>query len=145
MRALRDQGKATLPRSCGHTLCMITGTFAFGLLVFFFLVMYSHSLLGDAKQKLCRKALLASLQQRRALSSIGLRRENKSRWERRAPLTPEAVKKLIQETGTRVYVESSTKRIFSDKAYAEVSIFICTNAPRFCLYCRAPGIHTFYI
>lgn len=93
------------------------------LLLSFIYKMYSHSLLGDAKQNICQRArLLASFQQRRALNSIGLRREDKSRWERRAPLTPDAVKKLIQETGTKVYVQSSTKRIFSDKAYSDVSI-----------------------
>ncbi|KAF8930031.1 Saccharopine dehydrogenase-domain-containing protein [Dissophora ornata] len=49
--------------------------------------------------------------------SIAIRREGKNRWERRAALTPEAVGKLIQETGIKVYVQPSTKRIFSDDKY----------------------------
>ncbi|KAG0307666.1 hypothetical protein BGZ98_010135 [Dissophora globulifera] len=49
--------------------------------------------------------------------SIAIRREGKNRWERRAALTPEAVEKLIKETGIKVYVQPSTKRIFSDDKY----------------------------
>jgi alpha-aminoadipic semialdehyde synthase len=53
--------------------------------------------------------------------TIGIRREDKSRWERRAPLTPEGVKKLIQETQTKVYVQPSTKRIFTNESYEKVN------------------------
>ncbi|KAF9112085.1 hypothetical protein BGX27_004003 [Mortierella sp. AM989] len=49
--------------------------------------------------------------------SVAIRREGKNRWERRAALTPEAVEKLIKETGIKVYVQPSTKRIFSDDKY----------------------------
>ncbi|GJJ70109.1 alpha-aminoadipic semialdehyde synthase [Entomortierella parvispora] len=49
--------------------------------------------------------------------SVAIRREGKNRWERRAALTPEAVEKLIKETGIDVYVQPSTKRIFSDDKY----------------------------
>jgi alpha-aminoadipic semialdehyde synthase len=53
-------------------------------------------------------------------TSIGIRREDKSRWERRSALTPETVKKLIQETGTQVYVQPSTKRIFTNESFEKV-------------------------
>ncbi|KAI8352990.1 Saccharopine dehydrogenase-domain-containing protein [Mortierella sp. GBAus27b] len=49
--------------------------------------------------------------------SIAIRREGKNRWERRAALTPEAVEKLIKETGIKVYVQPSTKRIYTDDKY----------------------------
>ncbi|KAF9964200.1 hypothetical protein BGZ65_001234, partial [Modicella reniformis] len=49
--------------------------------------------------------------------SIAIRREGKNRWERRAALTPEAIERLIKETGIKVYVQPSTKRIFSDDKY----------------------------
>jgi alpha-aminoadipic semialdehyde synthase len=58
---------------------------------------------------------------RRHYATIGIRREDKSRWERRTPLTPDHVKKLIQETGTQVYVQPSTKRIFPIESYEKVS------------------------
>ncbi|KAG0178729.1 hypothetical protein DFQ29_003061 [Apophysomyces sp. BC1021] len=59
----------------------------------------------------------SSQQVPKAYRTLGLRREDKSRWERRVALTPEAVERLIRQTGTRVYVQPSTKRIFTDEAY----------------------------
>ncbi|KAG2222858.1 hypothetical protein INT45_000473 [Circinella minor] len=56
--------------------------------------------------------------------SIGIRREDKSRWERRAPLTPDAVKELVHETGARVYIQPSTKRIFSDSVYTKAGAIL---------------------
>ncbi len=48
---------------------------------------------------------------------LGVRREDKNEWERRAPLTPEQVEKLITEHGFRVVVQPSAIRIFPDEAY----------------------------
>lgn len=59
---------------------------------------------------------------RSSQSSVGIRRENKSRWERRSALTPNTVKQLIQETGTTVYVQPSTKRIFTNESYEKVNV-----------------------
>ncbi|KAI8139537.1 Saccharopine dehydrogenase-domain-containing protein [Fennellomyces sp. T-0311] len=56
--------------------------------------------------------------------SLGIRREDKSRWERRAPLTPEAVRDLVNQTGARIYVQPSTKRIFPDSAYAKAGAIL---------------------
>lgn len=56
----------------------------------------------------------------RSYATIGIRREDKSRWERRAALTPDAVQKLIKETGTQVYVQPSSKRIFPNESYEKV-------------------------
>lgn len=56
--------------------------------------------------------------------SVAIRREGKNRWERRAALTPEAVEKLIKETGIKVYVQPSTKRIFSDDKYRAAGAII---------------------
>ncbi|KAG0096191.1 hypothetical protein BGZ93_004881 [Podila epicladia] len=56
--------------------------------------------------------------------SVAIRREGKNRWERRAALTPEAVEKLIKETGIAVYVQPSTKRIFSDDKYRAAGAII---------------------
>jgi len=47
---------------------------------------------------------------------IGIRREDKNRWERRAPLTPEHVAELTRH-GVAVAVEPSPLRIFPDEAY----------------------------
>jgi len=49
---------------------------------------------------------------------IGIRTEDKNRWERRAPLTPEHVRELVAGQGLEVVVQPSTRRIFPDAAYA---------------------------
>ncbi|KAI9244018.1 alpha-aminoadipic semialdehyde synthase [Phascolomyces articulosus] len=56
--------------------------------------------------------------------SIGIRREDKSRWERRVPLTPDAVRDLVQETGAQVFIQPSTKRVFSDDAYVKAGAIV---------------------
>ena len=48
---------------------------------------------------------------------IGIRREDKNRWERRAPLTPDHVAELVHEHGLEVVVEPSEHRAFPDDAY----------------------------
>ncbi len=47
------------------------------------------------------------------MSRIGIRREDKSVWERRTPITPEAVGKLVRE-GIPITVQPSESRIFPD-------------------------------
>ncbi len=47
---------------------------------------------------------------------IGIRREDKNRWERRAPLTPDHVAELTRH-GVTVAVEPSPVRVFPDEAY----------------------------
>ncbi|CAO3635887.1 unnamed protein product [Cunninghamella echinulata] len=61
---------------------------------------------------------------KKAFRTIGLRREDKSRWERRVALTPQAIEKIIQETGTKVYVQPSTKRIFPDHDYVKAGAIL---------------------
>ena len=51
---------------------------------------------------------------------IGVRKEDKNRWERRAPLSPANVKQLTG-SGVKVLVEASDKRIFPDIAYQKAS------------------------
>ena len=51
--------------------------------------------------------------------AIGIRREDKSKWERRVPLTPEHVKELIENDGIEVYLQPSPIRIFSDQEFIQ--------------------------
>ena len=51
-------------------------------------------------------------------NAIGIRREDKYEWERRAPLTPSHVARLVQ-AGVDVYVQPSTLRVFSEEAYRQ--------------------------
>ncbi len=48
---------------------------------------------------------------------IGIRREDKNIWERRVPLTPEQVHRLITEHNIEFVVQSSEIRIFKDEEY----------------------------
>lgn len=48
---------------------------------------------------------------------IGIRREDKNRWERRTPLTPADVDRLIREQGLGVVVQPSPIRTYKDEQY----------------------------
>ncbi|MFQ6031840.1 MAG: bifunctional lysine ketoglutarate reductase /saccharopine dehydrogenase family protein [Candidatus Zixiibacteriota bacterium] len=48
---------------------------------------------------------------------IGIRREDKNKWERRVPLIPEHVKELGENHSIRVWLQPSPIRIFSDQEY----------------------------
>ena len=50
-------------------------------------------------------------------NTIGIRLEDKNAWERRAPLTPDAVRQASSE-GVEVHVERFARRAFSDTEYA---------------------------
>jgi len=50
-------------------------------------------------------------------ADIGIRREDKNRWERRAPLTPAHVQELVREQGRSVVVQPSPLRIYLDDDY----------------------------
>ncbi|MCJ7578288.1 MAG: bifunctional lysine ketoglutarate reductase /saccharopine dehydrogenase family protein [candidate division Zixibacteria bacterium] len=50
---------------------------------------------------------------------IGIRREDKNKWERRVPLTPEHVRELIQNHSVEVWLQPSPIRIFSDEEYIQ--------------------------
>ena len=58
--------------------------------------------------------------------SIGILAETYSLWERRAPLTPQQVGKLVQQR-IEVLVQPSTRRIFRDAEYAKVGATITTE------------------
>lgn len=52
-----------------------------------------------------------------ASRTLGIRREDKSRWERRAPLAPEHVETLKARHGIETVVQPSPIRVFDDEAY----------------------------
>lgn len=54
---------------------------------------------------------------------IGIRKETKNEWERRTPLTPDNVKKLIND-GMEVWLQPSTIRVFPDEEYRKVGAVI---------------------
>lgn len=58
----------------------------------------------------------------RAERRIGIRREDKSEWERRVPIIPEHAKKLGEEYGIQTLVQPSRIRIFPDEAYEAAGV-----------------------
>ena len=57
---------------------------------------------------------------------IGIRREDKH-MERRVPLPPQHVNRLIEEEGLDVFVQKSSKRIFSDSEYLKAGAIVTDN------------------
>ena len=49
---------------------------------------------------------------------LGIRREDKNKWERRVPLSPSHVSQLVG-SGVRVLIQPSTIRVYPDAAYRE--------------------------
>lgn len=52
--------------------------------------------------------------------TIGIRREEKNRWEMRAPLSPSHAKDLLKIEDVEIVAQPCSKRIFTDKEYSEV-------------------------
>lgn len=57
------------------------------------------------------------------LGSLGIRREDKNEWERRAPLAPEHVARLVA-SGVEVRVQPSPQRVFDNRDYAAAGAII---------------------
>jgi saccharopine dehydrogenase (NAD+, L-lysine-forming) len=55
---------------------------------------------------------------------IGIRREDKSRWERRVPVTPEDARKLKEEHGIEVWVQPSPIRAFSEEEFIQAGAIV---------------------
>lgn len=62
---------------------------------------------------------------------IGIRREDKNKWEKRTPIIPAHVKVLAEQHNIKTYVQPSTTRVYSDgeyrKAGAVISEDICPS------------------
>ncbi|KZS87672.1 hypothetical protein SISNIDRAFT_398299, partial [Sistotremastrum niveocremeum HHB9708] len=57
--------------------------------------------------------------------TLGIRREDPERiWERRAPLTPDAVASLIREENVRVLIQDCARRIFPTSAYIKAGAVV---------------------
>lgn len=54
-----------------------------------------------------------------ASTTIGIRREDKNRWEKRVPFTPAAIKELVAGGDVEFLIQPSDIRIFSNRAFRE--------------------------
>jgi len=55
---------------------------------------------------------------------VGVRREDKSRWERRVPVTPKDARRLKEEHGIKVVVQPSPIRVFSEEEFTQAGVTV---------------------
>jgi alpha-aminoadipic semialdehyde synthase len=55
---------------------------------------------------------------------IGIRREDKSRWERRVPITPAKARQLRESHGIEFYVQPSPIRIFREQEFEQAGVHV---------------------
>jgi alpha-aminoadipic semialdehyde synthase len=58
---------------------------------------------------------------------IGIRREDKSKWETRVPLVPDDVRRLVSEHGIQVQVQSSPNRVFRDDEFRAAGALVAPD------------------
>jgi alpha-aminoadipic semialdehyde synthase len=64
----------------------------------------------------------------RSHHTIGILREIKTQWERRVPLTPTGVLKLLQHNSSlRILIQPSTTRVYSDTEYQHVGASVTND------------------
>jgi alpha-aminoadipic semialdehyde synthase len=61
------------------------------------------------------------------MKTLLIRAEDKNRWERRAPLVPEDLRKILNDTGVRAFVEKSEKRVFTEDQYTAAGAVSCVG------------------
>jgi alanine dehydrogenase len=67
---------------------------------------------------------------------IGLRREDKSPWERRVPLTPQDAQDLQANHGLEVIAQTSDLRVFKDQEYSRAGVVVQESlAPASTIFC----------
>jgi len=59
--------------------------------------------------------------------TLGIRREDKNRWERRVPLVPQHVQELKKKHGIETQIQPSNIRVFLDKEYQDVDAQVQDN------------------
>jgi alpha-aminoadipic semialdehyde synthase len=55
---------------------------------------------------------------------IGIRREDQSPWERRAPLAPEQVRTLVKKDKIKVLIQASNRRAFPISSYIQAGAIV---------------------
>jgi len=56
--------------------------------------------------------------------TIGIRREDKSEWERRVPLVPADLAELVQDSNLRFTIQPSSLRVFKDEEFRQVGVTV---------------------
>ena len=67
---------------------------------------------------------LPALYPSRSKHVIGIRREDQSPWERRAPLAPEHVRTLVHKHNIKVLIQASNRRAFPISSYIQAGAIV---------------------
>lgn len=59
------------------------------------------------------------------MKTLLIRAEDKNRWERRAPVVPADLEKILSDTGAKAFVEKSDKRFFSEDQFTAAGAVGC--------------------
>jgi alpha-aminoadipic semialdehyde synthase len=60
-------------------------------------------------------------------ATLGIRREDKNRWEQRVPLIPKHLQQLQKEHGIQFIVQPSPIRVFNDSSYQKIGVTVQEN------------------
>ena len=60
-------------------------------------------------------------------AKIAVRRETRSTWERRSPVTPELARRMVNQAGLEVLVQPSARRVFRDDEYVRAGARMAEN------------------
>ncbi len=74
------------------------------------------------------------------MKTLGIRKETKNRWERRVPLNPAAIKKLVDD-GYKVIVQPSEIRIYSDEEYKNAGAILSDDLSKTDLILGVKEVH----
>lgn len=61
------------------------------------------------------------------MNKLLIRAEDKNRWESRAPLVPEDLKKIVAKTDANVFIEQSSKRYAKEADYITAGASVCID------------------
>ncbi len=53
------------------------------------------------------------------IKNIGIRREDKNKWERRVPVIPEHMRQLVQLAGFNFFIQPSNHRVFTEQEFVQ--------------------------
>lgn len=67
---------------------------------------------------------LKTLNSIRSKHVLGIRREDQSPWERRAPLAPEHVRTLVKKHNVKVLIQASNRRAFPILSYVQAGAIV---------------------
>ncbi len=61
------------------------------------------------------------------MKNLLIRAEDKNIWEKRAPIVPDDLGKIIRESGAKAFIEASDKRFFKVDAYEAAGAEVCNS------------------